>query len=142
MKHLLFALLAVLLCTPVFADDDAKALQGTWKAQKGELGGHPFPAEALKGITLKIDGGNYVVTVSTDPRPDKGTYTLDPTAKPKKLTIKGVEGANQGKTILAIYDLQGDTLEVCYDVTGMNFPTAMSTTEGSPLFHILYQRSK
>jgi uncharacterized protein (TIGR03067 family) len=80
------------------------------------------------------------VTVGT--KPDRGTCKLDPSAKPKALDITGTEGPNKGKTILAIYERDGDTLRVCYDLGGKNRPTEFKTTAGSRLFLVEYKRQK
>jgi len=97
-------------------DDDA--IQGTWLPSTAELAGMPFPEEVRK------------------------TIKLNPKAKPKELDINGTDGPNKGKTILAIYELDGDTLRVCYDLGGKNRPTEFKTKEGSQLFLVTYKREK
>src|SRR5436190_24347178 len=100
MKFLLLASLAAFTSFSAFAADpvdDNKAVQGTWKPSAGEMGGQPLPAEALQSITLTIKDNTYQVTV-TGEGPDKGTFVLNPAAKPKTLTIKSNEGANKGNT--------------------------------------------
>lgn len=121
---------------------DVKGLQGTWLPQKAELGGKPMPEAVLKTITLKIAGLDYEVTVTGEPRADKGTVTLEPGALPKEMKIVGVDGPNMGKTIPAIYELQGDTLRVCYDLSGAKRPAEFKTEAGSLLYLVTYQRKK
>jgi uncharacterized protein (TIGR03067 family) len=70
---------------------------------------------------------------------DRGTCKLDPSAKPKALDITGTEGPNEGKTILAIYERDGDTLRVCYDLSGKDRPKEFKTSEGTPLFLVEYK---
>ena len=65
--------------------------------------------------------------------PDRGTYTLDATSKPKGMTITGTEGPNNGKTFPAIYELEGDTLRICYDLSGAKRPTKFATVAGTKL---------
>src|SRR5436190_1952831 len=76
--------------------DDEKALQGDWIPVKAELAGKPMPAAVLKAISLKLVKNEYEVLVAG--KPDKGTWTIDPTAKPKAMKITGVKGPNAGKT--------------------------------------------
>src|SRR5206468_7397835 len=93
----------------LFADaspGDAKAVHGTWKPAPAELAGKPMAETVLKSISLKLDNGKYEVLVGD--KPDKGTYTLDSTTKPKSMTITGTDGPNIGKTFPAIYELKGD----------------------------------
>src|SRR5262249_53057255 len=87
---------------------DAKAIQGTWRPVTAELGGLPMAEGLLKTISLKLDGGKYEVFVGE--HPDRGTYTIEPSAVPKGMTVTGTEGPNQGKTFPCIYELKGDKL--------------------------------
>src|SRR3954471_20957633 len=86
------------LTTALAADTpaDAKAIQGTWKPIKAELGGKPMADEVLKTISLKMDNDKYEVVVGE--HPDRGTYTIDAAATPKSITVTGTEGPNQGRT--------------------------------------------
>ena len=139
----LLALTLVLSLSPVARCGDAKdddAIQGTWLPSTAELAGKPFPDEVRKTIKLVIKDDKYTVTVGE--MVDKGTAKLNPKAKPKELDITGTDGPNKGKTILAIYELDGDTLRICYDLTGKNRPTEFKTKEGTLLFLVTYKREK
>jgi len=122
--------------------DDAKALQGTWLPAKAELGGQPMADAVLKTIRLVLDDGKYTAYVGEEP--DKGTYTLDAGATPKGMTITGTEGPNHGKTFPAIYELThndgGDTLRICYDLSGANRPTEFKSVAGTKLYLVTYTR--
>lgn len=48
-------------------------------------------------------------------------------ANPPAITFKGIKGPNEGKTILAIYELSGNALRICYDLTGQQRPTTFTT---------------
>jgi len=119
---------------------DGDTIQGTWLPSAAELGGKMFPDEVRKTIKLVIKGDKYTVTVGE--KVDKGTVKLNPAAKPKALDITGTEGPNKGKTILAIYERNGDTLRVCYDLSGKNRPKEFKTKEGTQLFLVTYKREK
>jgi uncharacterized protein (TIGR03067 family) len=120
--------------------DDAKAVQGSWRPAKGELAGQPLTEPVLKSISLKLEGGKYEVLVGG--QPDKGTYTLDTTSKPKGMIITGTEGPNVGKTFPAIYELKGDTLRICYDLSGSKRPTEFKSIVGTKLYLVTYIREK
>ena len=119
---------------------DGDAIQGTWLPSSAELAGKEFPDEVRKSMKLVIKDGNYTATVGK--QVDKGTVKLNPSAKPKALDITGAEGPNKGKTIQAIYELDGDTLRVCYDLSGKSRPTEFKTKVGAPLFLVTYKREK
>ncbi len=141
MKYVLCACLALALSLNVFADnsaDDAKAIQGNWKPAQAELGGQSMPDAVIKTISLKLDNGKYEVFVGE--HPDRGTYTLDPTTK--SMTINGTEGPNHGKTFPAIYELNGDTLRICYDLSGAKRPTEFKSVAGTKLYLVTYHRKQ
>jgi uncharacterized protein (TIGR03067 family) len=120
--------------------DDAKAVQGIWKPTKAELAGQPMTDDVLKSISLKLDNGKYEVFVGD--KPDRGTYTVDSATKPKSMTITGTEGPNNGKTFPAIYELKGDTLRICYDLSGAKRPTEFKSVAGTKLYLVTYNRKK
>ena len=119
---------------------DSDAIQGNWLPSTAELGGKPFPEEVRKTIKLTIKDDKYTVTVGKNP--DRGTVQLDQSAKPKSLDVTGTEGPNKGKTIQAIYELDGDSLKICYDLSGKSRPADFKTTEGTQLFLVTYKREK
>jgi uncharacterized protein (TIGR03067 family) len=137
-------LLAMSVATLCRGDDtkkpDAESIDGTWLPSAAELSGEKFPDEVLKTIKLIVGEGKYTVTVGEGV--DKGTVKLDPSAKPKALDITGTEGPNKGKTILAIYEPSGDTLRVCYDLSGKARPGEFKTEKGTLLFLVTYDRQK
>ena len=85
---------------------DRKALQGTWKTDKDN--------EA--GITsMRFDGEKCVMTFRGDITAS-GTYTIDPTQKPRTIDIK-VTGVSdkivekyKGKVSLGVYQIDGAKL--------------------------------
>ena len=143
MKHILYIGLTVVASLTAFAadpPDDAKAVQGSWTPGRADLGGQPMAEAVLKSISLKLDNGKYEVFVGD--KPDRGNYTLDSASKPKGMTITGTEGPNQGRTFPAIYELKGDTLRICYDLSGAKRPTEFKSIAGTKLYLVTYNRKK
>ena len=56
------------------------------------------------------------------------------------MDVIGTDGPNKGKTFLAIYELEGDMLRICYDLAGKTRPTAFATEQGTKLFLVRYRR--
>jgi len=141
---LLALLIASLAGISARAADDTKNLNGTWKPQHALLAGQPVPVPVLEAITLTIDGTNYEVVVVTEkgPSPDRGTLTFDLAANPKGMTITGVEGPNAGKSFPAIYELDGDSLRICYDLSGQQRPAEFKSAPATKLYLVTYQRVK
>lgn len=123
------------------AKDDSKQMKGTWKPATAELAGNAFPEQILKMMKLVLDGDKYYVTVGQAP-PDEGTVKLDPAKSPKAMEIQGTKGPNQGKKIPAIYELKGDTLRICYDLSGQEHPKEFKSKPETQLFLVEYRREK
>jgi uncharacterized protein (TIGR03067 family) len=140
----LFAVLALLLSFSLAArSEDAKdgdSIDGAWVPSTAELAGKMFPDDIRKTMKLVVKDGKYTVTVSK--QVDQGTVKLNPSAKPKAMDIVGTDGPSKGKTILAIYERDGDTLRICYDLGGKNRPTEFKTKDDTLLFLVTYKREK
>jgi uncharacterized protein (TIGR03067 family) len=65
-----------------------------------------------------------------------------PDASPKAMEVTGTAGPNKGKTFPAIYELIGDTLTVCYDLSGKARPSEFKSKAGTHLFLATYKRVK
>lgn len=142
MKHLFLVLAVVGSCSLVLADDTGPKHDGVWKPVFGTLGGMKLPRTTLEAITLKLNGEKYEVTFKGQAESDQGTCTLDPSTTPKRMTLKGTAGASRDKTILAIYELvDADTLQVCYDLSGQEFPKKFEAPSGT-LYLATYRRQK
>jgi uncharacterized protein (TIGR03067 family) len=131
---------AAALAAPAADAPDAKAVQGVWKPLKAELGGQPMTEDVLKTITLRLQDDRYVVSVGG--QLDKGTCTIDSSTKPHSMTITGTDGPNQGKTFPAIFELEGDTLRICYDLSGKRRPAEFKSLAGTRLYLVTYHRAK
>jgi uncharacterized protein (TIGR03067 family) len=141
MKFILSTCLAAVASLSAFAansNDDTNALQGKWRPVKAELGGQPMADDVLKIISLKMDNGKYEVFVGDEP--DRGTYSVDSTTEPKAITVVGTDGPNKGRTFPAIYELNGDTLRICYDLSGAKRPTEFKSATDTKLYLVTYSR--
>jgi uncharacterized protein (TIGR03067 family) len=133
----------VMTCSLAAWGEDAKdcdTIEGTWLPSTAELGGKMFPDEVRKTIKLVVKDDKYTATVGKSV--DQGTLKLNPSAKPKEIDITGTDGPNKGKKILAIYERDGDTLRICYDLSGKSRPTEFKTKEATQLFLVTYKRDK
>jgi uncharacterized protein (TIGR03067 family) len=85
------------------ATKDKERLQGTWTFVAGIREAQMLIAG--EHFTVKFDNGDIYL----------GTYTLDPTSKPKMMDMTIAEGPDKhrGKTSLIIYELDGEHLIWC-----------------------------
>jgi len=135
---LLLLSVGILILSPLKnhnAQDESKIIEGNWMIISAELAGQSLD-ESLKDARLILADGRYTF------QNDKGEYKLSTSEKPKAMDISGKEGPNQGKTFLAIYELTGDTLKICYDLSGKTRPQEFSTKAGTRQFLVNYKRAK
>ena len=137
------------------ADDDAKKqaieqetkkLEGSWAMVSFEVNGKKISEEDLeKAADMRlVFKGNTGSIRNKDKVLSEGTITIDPTKKPKTLDLKVTKGDNSGKTSLAIYELDGDTLKACWTLFAVDRkrPTDFATKPDSGLLLITYRREK
>ena len=84
--------------------------------------------------------GLYTVMVGKGK--DEGTAKLDSSKTPKTMEITGTDGPTKGKPLLAIYKIDGDSLTICYDLSGKAYPTEFKSKPDTKLFLVEYKRAK
>ena len=114
--------------------EEMKKLQGTWKQIAYERDGVTEPLDE-QGWEPRVTftGDTFVVTLADGSIPIKGTYKLDPTRDPKTIDWADTVGEDAGKTLLAIYSLEGDRLVFCAAYPGQERPTEFRTRPGQVL---------
>ena len=143
MRHIpfvLFMLALLLTASACSGKEDIELMDGTWLPVEGEMAGEPFPDEVLESLKLTMSDGKY--TAYVEGQLDTGTVKLDPTTEPKSMDVIGIQGPNQGRAFLGIYELKGDTLRICYDLTAGSRPAEFKTADGSSQFLVSYKREK
>lgn len=140
MKYILSLIVFVSFATFGADSPDTQAIEGNWTPVKAELGGRPMTDAVVKTISMKLTAGKYEVIAGG--HPDNGTYILDAATKPKSMTVTGTDGPNKGKTFPCIYELEGDTLRICYDLSGAKRPTEFKSVAGTKLYLVTYKRNK
>ena len=112
---------------------------GVWKVKSAIIAGQPLPPEAANAITLTLTSEQYIVDLGG--ATDKGTFTTDLSKTPNRMTIQGTEGPNAGKTMLTIFDTpDAQTMRLCYDLEGKEFPQAFESTAENKYFFVTYVR--
>ena len=113
-------------------------IEGTWIPISAELGNQPFPERLFAAMKLILTENSYTSIVGSVI--DKGTLTLHAGGTPGTMDIHGTEGPNKGRTIHAIFALEGETLKVCYDLGGKNRPQEFRTEPRTQQFFVSYRR--
>ena len=89
---------------------DEDAIQGTWQVESFDMGGArggPPPGEIAK-MQLIFKDGKVAAVRAGQREKDELDYKIDATTKPKWLDL-----VEHGRPMLAIYELDGDTLKFC-----------------------------
>jgi len=107
---------------------------------EAEMGGMKLPEEVTKTLQLILKGDHY--TVVTGEGKDEGTVRSKQGKTFAELDITGTKGPNKGKTFLAIREVDGDTLKICYDLSGKERPKEFKSKPGTQLFYAVYKRQK
>jgi uncharacterized protein (TIGR03067 family) len=129
------------------ARKDQEALQGTWIMTAKEFMGKKATEDEIKKLGTRVVIKEETITISTL---DVGeyvvvselTFKLDPSAKPKAMDLAATSGPSEGKKGLAIYELDGDTLKVCYAIDEDKRPTRFAGPKDSEWIFAVYKRDK
>lgn len=115
MRHLLTAIILLILTLPLMADDEAtdtkgQTVQGTWVLQSAIAEGSTVLTKGAAEITL---GKETYLTRMSGNIVDKGTYIENKNQKPWRMDLvsKQLDGKLQ-----AIYKLEKGQLIVCYAI--------------------------
>jgi uncharacterized protein (TIGR03067 family) len=96
---------------------DDELIQGTWTVVSRELVGKKTPEAELKVLKVTIKDGT--ITTDDGKKKEKHAYKLDPSQKPKAINLAGT-GIYSKETTFAIYELDGETLKLCWSVPSVN----------------------
>jgi len=122
-------------------EKEVRKFQGTWTFESSETGGKELPAGELKGVIVIFEGDKHTVKKG-DEVIQVGTQKLDASKSPKTIDVTMTEGPNKGMVMLGIYEIDGDTLKVCFDPQGKKRPTEFKSPPGSENFVNVHKRVK
>lgn len=122
------------------AKKDREKLAGTWKVTSAERDGQPDKRSQNALTTFQADG-KFTVKF-TDGTGGDGTFTLDPTKKPRAVDYTLNYGPDKGKLHEGIYELEGDTLKICRSEPGKPRPTEFATKTDSGHMLLVLRREK
>jgi uncharacterized protein (TIGR03067 family) len=118
------------------AQRELQRLEGTWIPLDIEHdGGKVTDSDAVKWV---IRNGRCGVYLDQQKR-ETWALKLDPTRNPKTIEARLVI-ASTGRRLAGIYELDGDKLKVCYDLTGRDFPTEFSAPKRARRINYIFRR--
>src|SRR5262249_2075678 len=126
---------------------DQELLQGTWEWVSWTQGGKTIKRDDLgeddaRPKALKFSG-DKVLTVMVNPGGKevefKYAFQLDPSRKPKAIDLTP-EGEPKGMSGPGVYELEGDTLRVCFPgQPDQERPTKLASKEGESYLLLTYK---
>ena len=110
---------------------DKDKIKGTWEMTSVEFGGQKLPIPEGKGMSLTFDG-DKVIKKEPGKKDEAGTFKIDEKKKPKEIDlIVPKEGGKEGETMTmkGLYEIDGDTLRICFGMKEDTRPTAFDAKE-------------
>jgi len=105
-------------------------IDGTYRIVRGREEGKQVPKERVQDSTVVITKDHIRITDKDHHQTWLMRYTLNPGVSPKAITMTIVEGEGKGTTAEGIYQLEGDTLRLCYALPGHPRPKVFATRSG------------
>ncbi len=139
----LLALGLTISATGLTSADDKKDLTvGKWVIESVTRDGKAV--DALKGAPREHADGTYTLRPANDTTALRatGTYTIDATKTPMTIDMKAKGGTSDGKTLLGIAKVDGDTLTVAYGEPGKERPTRFESVAGSGVLLVVHKKAK
>jgi uncharacterized protein (TIGR03067 family) len=139
--RLLFALTTLIMSAGEPPKSDLDKLQGTWLLVAMESDGHEVEAEDFKDWKAVYEG-NRVTLWSGERVRRRGIVTLDSSRKPKAINTWDQDGPYEDQTVPGIYEIDGETLKVCFARPGQERPKEFTTNAGTGFVSCVYKRQK
>ncbi len=135
-------LLIGVVCAPALAwagdnQADKAKLQGAWVTVSLVDKGTAEKEGKVKMLKLIFKGDKYIYQLGATTF--TATFKLDATAKPRSIDVTFEEGPIKGKTMKAIYALDGDELKIC---GGDKRPTEFTATKEAGTILFTFKREK
>jgi uncharacterized protein (TIGR03067 family) len=120
---------------------DLENLQGTWLLIAMEKDGENVPAEEFKDYKSVYEE-NRLTLMAGDSVRRRGLVTLEPSRKIKAINTWDQDGPYADQTVPGIYELDGDTLKLCFARPGDKRPKEFTTKSGTGFLFCVYKRQK
>jgi len=142
MKMLLPMFLVPVLFGVATAEDKKDPTAGKWVVESVTRDGKVI--DGYKGTVRVNDGGKYTFTPPADSKipASSGTYKLDASKSPITFDAVVKGGTFDGKTLLGIVKVDGETLTMAFAEPGKERPTKFESAAGSGVVLSVYKKAK
>jgi uncharacterized protein (TIGR03067 family) len=116
--------------------DDTRNWQGTWKLVSCIANGESQIAD----MQWIVSGARYTIRLNRQSGVDPYPFKLDPKQKHIDVHHHDTPKGTYGGHLKGIYDIQGNSLKVCYDLKGQRYPNSFDAGHGSAQVVYQFQR--
>jgi uncharacterized protein (TIGR03067 family) len=120
------------------AEPELKKLEGTWKVTSVINEGAEVPEKQLENLKVAIAGDQ--VTIKIEGKDEMLRLTIDPTRKP--VTVDLCPEDKTDEAVKGIYQLDKDTLKVCFTQPGSERPREIDSKKGDRSVLITLRREQ
>jgi uncharacterized protein (TIGR03067 family) len=110
-------------------------LVGEWEMQAAFQEGHALDAAMVK-TGRRVTSATHTTTYFGKQVFMKATYTTDPTQLPKTIDLV----LDSGKTQLGIYQVDADTMKICFTAPGKDRPSSFDSKPGDARTSAVWKR--
>jgi uncharacterized protein (TIGR03067 family) len=149
MKRILIAMMLLASSLVAAENDDTEAelkkLEGNWQLTRQEERGALTPKPVVANLRIVIEGNEMAWYIGNPASNQTADLKVDPTTNPKSIDAEITKNSAIGKTMLGIYKLDKDTLEICWGDPGSEKRPKKFTTRpgvGSGSTYTIYKREK
>ena len=118
---------------------------GRWQATRFLIDGKPDPADAVEKTELLIDDDSYRFAQVPPHGPRGlgggiGTVRVDASRVPHEINLTPTSGVYKGLTQKGIFEVEGDTLKLCYGMPTVARPAEFATRPNSGIYLAEFRR--
>jgi uncharacterized protein (TIGR03067 family) len=106
---------------------DARLWQGTWKMVSCTWNGEPQVGD----MAWIVEGDYYRMRVNQKTNPDHYQFKLDASQKHIDVYHHDTPPGTYGGKLKGIYEISGNSLKVCFDLTGRQYPKSFDAGPGA-----------
>jgi len=107
--------------------DDTREWQGTWKLVSSRYDGRL----QMANMEWIVNGDHYTIRMDGHSQVDPNTFKLDASRKHIDVIHHDTPPGTLGGNAKGIYEISGNLLIVCYDLTGERYPKSFDAPRGS-----------
>jgi uncharacterized protein (TIGR03067 family) len=114
----------------------AQSLDGQWSVAGGMMHGKTVPAGPLASMSLSISGAKF--EAKSGGMVSSGALGANTLASPAQLEFSIDTGADQGRKVKAIYEVQNQELKIAFSETD-EYPTSFESSEQNKYLVLSYK---